>query len=185
MFYNNPAVGQMTLPGGPTKDEIMAISLQKLGLRSGDIFVDIGCGTGKVAVHAAPFVKKVYAVDIREEAVRCTRDEMTRCGMSNIEISCEHGADLLMRLPRIDCAFIGGSRDLSRVLALLAEKRVRSVVVNAVLLSTLHEAVTTMERLGIFREAVHVMVSCSTPLGGGLMFRPLDPVYIIVGGFLC
>lgn len=175
----------MTLPGGPTKDEIMAISLQKLGLRSGDIVVDIGCGTGKVAVHAAPFVRKVYAVDIRDEAVACTREEASRCGVSNIEVSCEQGADLIMRLPHIDCAFVGGSRDLSRVLSLLAAKRVRSVVVNAVLLSTLHEAVSVMEELGIFREAVHVMVSRSSPLGGGLMFRPLDPVFIIAGGSPC
>jgi cobalt-precorrin-6B (C15)-methyltransferase len=185
MLHHDPAVGEMTLPGGPTKDEILAISLQKLGLQSGDLVVDIGCGTGKVAVHAAPFVRKVYAVDIREEAVRCTREEAARCKKSNIEISCEHGADLLMRLPHVDCAFIGGSRDLSRILTLLAEKQVRSVVVNAVLLSTLHEAITTMERLGIFREAVHVMVSRSTPLAGGLMFRPLDPVFIIVGGTSC
>jgi cobalt-precorrin-6B (C15)-methyltransferase len=185
MLHHDPAVGKMNLPGGPTKDEIMAISIQKLGLRSGDIFVDIGCGTGKIAVHAAPFVQKVYAVDIREEAVRCTREEMTRCGICTIEVSCEHGADLLMRLPHVDCAFVGGTRDLSLVLSLLAEKRVRSVVVNAVLLSTLHEAVSTMERLGIFREAVHVLVSRSSPLGGGLMFRPLDPVYIIVGGTPC
>ncbi len=185
MFYHNPAVGEMTLPGGPTRDEIMAVSLQKLGLRSGDIVVDIGCGTGKVAVHAAPFVQKVYAVDIREEAIACTREEVARCGISNIEVSCEHGADLIMRLPHIDCAFIGGSRDLSRVLSLLAGKQVRSVVVNAVLLSTLHEAVSTMEELGIFREVVQVMVSRSSALAGGLMFRPLDPVFIITGGAPC
>ena len=185
MSYHNPAVGEMTLPGGPTRDEIMAVSLQKLGLRSGDVMVDIGCGTGKVAVHAAPFVQNVYAVDIRDEAVACTRKEAVRCGLSNIEVSCEHGADLIVRLPRIDCAFIGGSRDLSRVLSLLAGKKVRSVVVNAVLISTLHEAVSVMEELGIFREAVQVMVSRSSPLAGGLMFRPLDPVFIIAGGSPC
>ncbi|NYT07782.1 MAG: methyltransferase domain-containing protein [Methanomicrobiales archaeon] len=175
----------MTLPGGPTKDEIMAISLQKLGLRRGDVLVDIGCGTGKVAVHAAPFVQQVYAADIRDEAVRCTREEAARCGITNIEVSREHGADLIMRLPHIDCAFVGGSRDLSRMLTLLAGKKVRSVVVNAVLISTLHEAVSAMEELGIFREAVHVMVSRSSPLGSGLMFRPLDPVFIIAGGAPC
>jgi cobalt-precorrin-6B (C15)-methyltransferase len=185
MFRENPVVGEMTLPGGPTKDEIMAVSLQKLGLRRGDIFVDIGCGTGTIAVNAAPFVQKVYAVDIREEAARETRNEAARRGLASIEVSCEHGADLIMRLPHIDCAFVGGSRDLSRVLRLLAGKRVRTVVVNAVLLSTLHEAVRVMEELGIFREAVHVMVSRSTPLAGDLMFRPLDPVFIITGGTPC
>jgi len=175
----------MDLPGGPTKDEIMAISFQKLGLQGGDVFVDIGCGTGKVTVHAAPLVKKVYAVDLREEAVRCTREEITRSGLTNIEVSCENGVDLLKRIPRVDTAFIGGSRDLPEILALLAEKRVRSLVVHAVLLSTLTSAVAEMRRLSLFREAIHVNVARSQPLAGDLMFKPLDPVYIIVGGTGC
>jgi cobalt-precorrin-6B (C15)-methyltransferase len=175
----------MNLPGGPTKDEIMAISLQKLGLQGGDVFVDIGCGTGKVTVHVAPLVKKVYAVDLREEAVSYTREEITRSGLTNVEISCENGVDLLKRISRVDTAFIGGSRDLPEILALLAEKRVRSVVIHAVLLSTLSSAVAEMRRLSLFREVVHVMVSRSTPLAGDLMFKPLDPVYIIVGGTGC
>jgi cobalt-precorrin-6B (C15)-methyltransferase len=175
----------MSLPGGPTKDEIMAVSLAKLSLQSSDIFLDIGCGTGTVAVEAAQKVKKVYAVDIREEAVACTRDLAQSCRVTNLEVSLGNGADLVKKLSRIDAAFIGGTRDLSQVLSLLSEKKVRSVVVNAVLLSTLHEAVTTMQELSIFKEVIHVSVSRSTPLGGGLMLRPLDPVYIIVGGCLC
>ncbi|MDD1705508.1 MAG: methyltransferase domain-containing protein [Methanoregulaceae archaeon] len=175
----------MSLPGGPTKDEIMAVSLSKLSLQSSDIFADIGCGTGRVAVQAAQRVKKVYAIDLREEAVACTRDLARSSGITNLEVSLGNGADLVKRLPRIDAVFVGGSRDLSRLLSLLAEKKVRSVVVNAVLLSTLHEAVTTMQDLSIFKEVIHVSVSRSTPLGGGLMFRPLDPVYIIVGGSPC
>jgi cobalt-precorrin-6B (C15)-methyltransferase len=175
----------MSLPGGPTKDEIMAVSLAKLSLKSSDIMADIGCGTGTVAVKAAQTAKKVYAVDLREEAVACTRELARSSGTGNIEVSLEHGADLVKRLPHIDAAFIGGSRDLPRVLSHLSEKKVRSVVVNAVLLSTLHEAVTTMQELSMFSEVVHVCVSRSSPLAGGLIFRPLDPVYIIVGGCPC
>lgn len=175
----------MNLPGGPTKDEILAISFQKLGLQRGDVFVDIGCGTGKVTVKAAPLVEKVYAVDLREEAVRWTREEVARSGLANIEIAREHGADLLRRVPRVDTAFIGGSRDLPEILSLLAEKRVRTLVVHAVLLSTLTSAVAEMQRLSIFREVVHVMIARSQPLAGDLMLKPLDPVYIIVGGTGC
>jgi len=175
----------MSLPGGPTKAEIIAVSLAKLSLHESDIMADIGCGTGTVAVEAARKVQKVYAVDLREEAVAETRDLARSCGITNLEVSLGHGADLVKRLPHIDAAFIGGSRDLPRVLSGLSEKSVRSVVVNAVLLSTLHEAVTTMQELSMFREVIHVSVSRSTPLGGGLMLRPLDPVYIIVGGCRC
>ncbi|HEU17567.1 MAG TPA: cobalt-precorrin-6Y C(15)-methyltransferase, partial [Methanolinea sp.] len=38
----------------------MAVVLFKLGLRESDIFVDIGCGTGKISINAAPLVKWVY-----------------------------------------------------------------------------------------------------------------------------
>ena len=175
----------MSLPGGPTKDEIVAVSLAKLSLQPGDIVADIGCGTGTVSVEAARRVAKVYAVDLREDAVACTRDHARSHGMTNIEVSLGHGRDLIRRLPHIDAAFIGGSRDLSGMLTLLSEKRVRSVVVNAVLLSTLHEAVTTMQELSMLREAIHVSVSRTAPLGEGLMFRPLDPVFIVVGGTPC
>jgi cobalt-precorrin-6B (C15)-methyltransferase len=175
----------MNLPGGPTKDEVMAVSLAKLALRPDDIFADIGCGTGRIAVAAAPSVKKVYAVDLREEAVTCSRQLAEEQGVDNIEISCENGVELLRRIPRLDTAFVGGSRDLSGVLSLLAEKKVRTVVVNAVLLSTLSEAVLVMQQLSMFREVVQVMISRSYPLAGSVMFKPLDPVFIIVGGHPC
>lgn len=175
----------MSLPGGPTKDEVMAVSLAKLSLRSTDVFIDIGCGTGTVAVEAARRVGKVHAVDLREEAVASTKELARARGITNIEVSLGQGADLLNRLPHVDTAFIGGTRDLPRVLSLLSGKGVRSVVVNAVLLSTLQQAVGSMQDLGIFREVVHVAVSRSSPLAGGLMLRPLDPVFIIVGERPC
>jgi cobalt-precorrin-6B (C15)-methyltransferase len=175
----------MNLPGGPTKDEVMAVSLAKLALRPDDIFADIGCGTGRIAVTAAPSVKKVYAVDLRQEAVTCSRQLAEEQGVDNIEITCENGVELLERIPRLDTAFVGGSRDLPSVLSLLSEKKVRTVVVNAVLLSTLSEAVAVMQQLSMFREVVQVIVSRSSPLAGSVMFRPLDPVFIIVGGHPC
>ena len=54
------------------------------------------------------------------------------------------------------------------------------IVVNAVMVGTLHEAIVSMQRLGIFIEAVHIQVSRSAGIAGGVMFKP-NPVYIIVG----
>jgi Precorrin-6B methylase 2 len=51
-----------------------------------------------------------------------------------------------------------------------------------VLVQTLYIAIQRMKKQGIFQEAVHVQVSRSHELEGQTMFRPIDPVYIVVGG---
>lgn len=172
----------MGLKGGPTQDEVMAVSLWKLGIRPGDVVADIGCGTGKVSVAAAGLAGTVYAIDRRPEAIAYARNTAAETGATNVEFFEGDAVDFLAGCGTLDCAFVGGSQRLAEVLDLLAGKVRRTIVVNAVLVETLGEAISCMKRLGIFREAVHVQVSRSAELGGGVMFKPQNPVYIIVGG---
>ena len=54
-------------------------------------------------------------------------------------------------------------------------------MINAVLLSTLAQAVETLQNLGGFCEVVQVQVARSHEIAGSIMFKPIDPVYVIVG----
>ena len=38
------------ISGGPTKPEIITVSLSKLGFKDGGTFIDIGCGTSAVSI---------------------------------------------------------------------------------------------------------------------------------------
>jgi cobalt-precorrin-6B (C15)-methyltransferase len=172
------------LKGGSTQDEILAIDLSKLELRSTDVFADIGCGTGKVSLAAASRVEKVFAVDRSPEAVAYARSAAEWEGRDNITFFEGEAVEFLSGVDRLDCAFVGGSGQLAEMLELLAEKVERTIVVNAVLIPTLSTAIAVMKKRGIFREAIHVQVSRSHELEGQTMFRPLDPVYIVVGGRL-
>jgi cobalt-precorrin-6B (C15)-methyltransferase len=174
----------MRLKGGPTQDEVMAISLYKVGLRHGDTFADIGCGTGKVAVYASRTAGIVYAVDMRSEAIECARQGAVEAGASNVRFFEGESLDFLESIGYLDCAFVGGTKRLGETLEALSKKVSGNIVVNAVRVEALNEAIVTMKRLGIFKEALHVQVSRSYDIGGGTMFRPIDPVYIIVGGKL-
>ncbi|HPD75225.1 MAG TPA: methyltransferase domain-containing protein [Methanoregulaceae archaeon] len=171
------------LPGGPTQDEILAVVLFKLGIIPGDVVLDLGCGTGKVSLAAAVTAGRVVALDRRPEAIRFSRGQAKTAGKDNIEF---HNLDAEKFLARddtvFDCAFVGGSRGIEQFLPVLACRVRRTIVVNAVLLSTLNKVISSMQELGIFREVVHMQVARSKMIAGSIMLRPVDPVYIIVGG---
>jgi cobalt-precorrin-6B (C15)-methyltransferase len=169
------------LAGGPTQDEIMAVSLFKLGLRSTDTVLEIGCGTGKVSIAAAHQATKIFSIDKRPEAIKIARESAQKAAIHNIEFFCTDAADFLESDRIFDCAFVGGTQHLVRILPVLAKKVRRTIVINAVLLSTLAQAVTTLQQLDIFCEVVQVQVARSHEISRSIMFKPIDPVYVIVG----
>lgn len=168
------------LPGGPTQDEIMAVSLFRLGLCPSDTVLEIGCGTGKVSVAMAKQAKMLYTVDRRPEAIAAATMAAREAGVSNIGFSCTDAADYLKNDQVYDCAFLGGTKNLAEILPVLVKKVRRTIVINAVMVSTLERAVAALKALGVFTEVVQVQVSRSHDIAGSIMFRPIDPVFIIV-----
>ncbi len=169
------------LAGGPTKDEVMAVSLSKLGLTGKETVLEIGCGTGKVSVALARRAERVVSLDLRPEAVATARHTADSAGVDNIDFFCTDAVAFLAQDRMYDCAFVGGTKRLPKLLPLLAKKVRGTIVINAVLVSTLAEAVSALQDLGIFTEAIQVQVARSHGIAGSIMFRPLDPVYVIVG----
>jgi cobalt-precorrin-6B (C15)-methyltransferase len=169
------------LSGGPTQDEVAAVALWHLGIVPGCTVADVGCGTGKIAVAAARTAGRVIAIDRRPEAAAVARQSAAEAGAANIEVVCGEASAVLPAAGPLDAAFVGGSRDLEEVLGLLARTVRGRIVVDCVLLETLERAVKEMQRLGIFREAVSLQVARTRPLGTGLMFRPANPVWLVIG----
>ena len=125
-------------------------------------------------------------MDAREEACKCTEETKQKCGADNIAIFHGEALDFLASPhEKIDCAFLGGSRDIEKVLEMLVSEGTRSIVVNAVLIETAVSAINKMKELGIFCEAVHLQVSRSHELTGRTMFKPNNPIYIIHGERRC
>ncbi len=167
---------------GSTGDEVLAVALQKLALPRDGILADIGCGSGKVSIAAAPLVREVWAVDRRPEAIAYARDQAGIAGAGNITFLEGEAPGALEGRPAPDRAFIGGSRNISAVIAALVAAGTQRVVVSCVRIETLGETVATMRRLGILRESLLIQVARSRDLAGGTMFSPSNPVYLVVGG---
>ncbi|MBF0529022.1 MAG: class I SAM-dependent methyltransferase [Deltaproteobacteria bacterium] len=66
------------------------IILQRLGLDSSSIVIDLGAGTGAFALHAAKTCRTVYAVDISTEMLNYCRQQAERDGLENI-VFCHGG----------------------------------------------------------------------------------------------
>lgn len=169
-----------------TKSEIRSVSLSKLQLRSSDVVYDIGAGTGSVSVELAlqAFEGSVYAVEFKEEALSLIRENADRFGVTNLEAVEGKAPEALIDLPVPDRAFIGGSGgNLCGILELLAEKNPNvRVVVNAITLETLTEAVNCFQKLGFKEtEIVQVFAADGKEVGGYHMMTGHNPVFIISG----
>jgi cobalt-precorrin-6B (C15)-methyltransferase len=169
--------------GGPTKPEIIAVSLFKLNISEGDVFADVGCGTGLISIEAKRFAKnlKIYAMDAREAAVNAASQNFKNFGVTNAEVILGESSEVISRLEKVDCAFVGGTKNVTAVLDQLIEKGVQTIVVNAVRIETVVRVMEHMKKRGIYDETVHLIASKSEEITGETMFKPENPVYIIVG----
>ncbi len=157
-----------------TKEEIIGVLFAKLKPRSDDVFADIGCGTCTVSNFFAEYVSKVYAVDIDERVIGSARVR------ENVEVLHMHGLEFLSNYD-YDIVFFGGTKDIGEMLEVVSG-RARRVAVNVARVEKASEVIQIMRRLGMFEEALIVNVSKSYDLAGLTAFRPLNPVFVIVGG---
>ena len=66
--------------------------LRGLGLDDDSTLVDLGAGTGTLAVAAAPVCRRVVAVDVSPAMVAATREKVAAAGVSNVD--CVHAGFL-------------------------------------------------------------------------------------------
>ncbi len=166
--------------GTPTQPEIIAVALSKLDIKPTDVFADIGCGSGSVSIAAARLAKNVYAIDSRREAVQAASCNINECGIENVTVLRGDAVSLLPDMA-IDCAFVGGSQNIEKVLAILMEKAGRFVV-SAVRIETAALALGIVKKNNKFKELLQIQLSRGNELAGGTMLKPENPVFLIVGG---
>ncbi len=71
----------------PSEDTFLLLAaLESQNLKEADHVLEIGTGTGIIAIHAAKTAKHVVAVDINHYAVECARNNAQRNRIRNMEI---------------------------------------------------------------------------------------------------
>ena len=135
-----------------TKQEVRAVSLARLQLRSDSVVWDIGAGSGSVGLEAARLCQQghVYAIEKNEGDYAIASDNHARFGVSNYSLTLGKAPDGLDAWPDPDAVFIGGSGgELAELIGQIAA-RLRpggQLVMNFVTLENLASATAALQAL--------------------------------------
>jgi len=168
-----------------TKDEVRAVTIHKLRLPQKGVFWDVGSGSGSVSIEVACLSPglRIYAVEKSDEQVENIKTNITKFNTGNIEIIHGSAPEALKGLPAPDRVFVGGSGGNLGDIVIAINNKMDSgiVVVNAVTIETLNEAVQSLEGAGFRVDVSEVSISRSKPIGDKKQMKALNPIFIITG----
>ncbi len=170
-----------------TREEVRSVVLDRLELRPDAVFWDIGAGTGSVAAAAALACPdaEVHAVECDPAALALLARNREKFRLHNMAVHPGRALSVMDGLPAPTHVFVGGSGGelpefLSRLPRLPGRDGAVRVVVSAVTLQTLSEAVAALSEPGYRElEAVQLAVSASRPLGRSLLMAARNPVTLL------
>lgn len=165
-----------------TKEEIRTISLAKLNLKGAKTFLDVGTGTGSIALEAALHYPKlqVTAIDSNPEALALVEANQKKLGIDSI--NCVLGKAPIVLESTFDAIFVGGSGgNIRKILewALNHLKMDGRLVLNFILIDNAKEAIDCLEENNCLFDACQVQVGRYQRLGKGHFYKPINPVIII------
>jgi cobalt-precorrin-6B (C15)-methyltransferase len=168
----------MKLPGTATQEENIYIAMGKLNILPGNVFLDIGCGSGAVSLAAARCTDKIYGIDVRKEAI-----DVSKAKVPGGIFLCGNATELLLELPSIDRCFIGGTRQIDAFFPRLIEKAAPGCIMVAALarIGMASKVAELMKSHGVYQELLQIQISRGYDLAQDLALRPVNPIFMVVG----
>lgn len=169
-----------------TKEEVRVVALSKARLNNDSIVIDVGCGSGSIAIEAAMQVApdgRVYAIDQDENAIKLTKRNMEKFKVSNIEIIHAKAQDAIAKMPNADAIFVGGTAGDTYDIIKLAYNKLKSkgrIVIDTILIETMYHSLKAIEELKLVNvDVTQITVSKSKKVSTGTMMLARNPVIII------
>ena len=164
-----------------TKFEARVLSLALSGIGTGDVFVDIGAGTGSIAVQAALLGAEVYAIEREAAGVALIRKNAEKFG---VQIQILHGSapEQLAGIQKIDACFIGGSGGQLRPIVEDAHRRLLPggrIAANFIRPDAMTQFTGLLKELAcVSVETRLLQAAVSDALG---MLRGQNPIFLVSG----
>lgn len=166
-----------------TKEEVRAISLNKLNLKDAKTFIDVGAGTGSVSIEAARTYDnlKVIAIERNDEAIDLINKNVEKFNLSNVEVIKAYAPIEIKE--KADGIFLGGTgNNLEEIIKwskdlLLPGGR---LVANFILIDNFYDTMNLLKKYNFENIDVSLLnISKLEKLGGRDYFKPHNPIYII------
>ncbi len=167
-----------------TKEEVRCVTLSKLRLQADHMVVDVGAGTGSIAIEAARLCPRgrVYAIERNAEALALIEQNRRRLGVE-LHILPGEAVERLAALERFDRVVIGGSGGTLDEILRLCDGRLTAggrMVINAITIETAYRAIEALKTLAYNElDVVSLSVARGRFVGGSTLMEGLNPVYVI------
>lgn len=167
-----------------TKQEVRAVTIAKLQLKSDSILIDVGAGTGTIGIEAATYMSlgRVIGIEKEEKGLDTIRENVKNFNLENYELI--HGR-APENIPDIsyDRMFVGGSTGSMRSILEHFKKYATDdarLVVNTITLESLNDTISLLKEYSFNDiEVVNIMVSRGKKVGPYTMMYGENPIYII------
>ena len=106
-FWNKLADSYAQKPVANPEAFERKIAITRARLKKHDIVLDVGCGTGSLALRLAPYAAHVYGLDVSREMLRIAKGKATTLGVENVSFVEGRLADVALQPGTLDglCAF--------------------------------------------------------------------------------
>lgn len=182
MIQDKDFITSENIPG-PTKEEIRCLVICKSEVKTTDIVVDIGCGTGGLTLEFAKRAGKVYAVDRNIEAINLTNKNLKKHNLKEkTKIIHDDALNALKNIDCIDILMIGGSGGNLPLIIKEGYKKLKNngrIIITSILLETPVEAIKTLNELKLTPEVVNISISKGEMLKRGTLMFANNPITII------
>lgn len=166
-----------------TKEEVRAISLNKLNLKDAKTFIDVGAGTGSISIEAALTYDdlKVVAIERNDVAIDLINQNVEKFNLSNVEVMKAYAPiDLDIKA---DGIFLGGTgNNLEEIIKWSKDLLVPGgrLVANFILIDNFYDTLDLLKKYNFVNlDVSQLSINKLEKLGIRDYFKPHNPIYII------
>ncbi|RJS83496.1 precorrin-6Y C5,15-methyltransferase (decarboxylating) subunit CbiT [Methanophagales archaeon] len=168
---------------GLTREEIRAIIVSKARIKGNERILDVGTGSGSVSIEFALLGCDATAVEKDKENFEIAKKNIEKFGLNDKIRLIAGEMENINLSDSFDVVFFGGTDNLEKSVSNVFKnvKPGGRMIIAAVRLETVVEAIKALKSRGIDPEVLNICLNKGKDLGGKTALAPSYPIFLIYG----